>query len=197
MKNNEITALWLNQRAKEIHANAVAKGFYDDAPARTTTRFADAEYMKRRVNLIFGELGEFYEAMRSGKVKPVQRPTAQHDSAEFAAQYVAAVKGTAEEELADVVIRVLDLVASLGDTVSAYEFPKAAPNAPNTLDSAVFYLYRDIAKLQNASTLDITAVNVLRACIDLATYLDVNLPTAILEKMAYNKTRPHKHGKKF
>lgn len=197
MKNNEITPLWLNQRAKEIHANAVAKGFYEDAPARTSTRFSNEQYMQQRVNLILGEIGELYEAMRAGNVKPAQHPTAQHDSAEFAGQYVATVKGTAEEELADVVIRVLDLVASLGDTVSAYEFPKLAPNAPVTLDAAVYTLYRDALKLRNPSTLDITTAATLRTCIDLATYLEINLPTAILEKMAYNKTRPHKHGKKF
>lgn len=34
-------------------------------------------------------------------------------------------------------------------------------------------------------------------CFDMADYYGIDLETAILEKMEFNKTRPYKHGKQF
>lgn len=39
--------------------------------------------------------------------------------------------------------------------------------------------------------------DVVLRCFDMADYYGIDLETAIIEKMAFNKTRPYKHGKKF
>lgn len=39
--------------------------------------------------------------------------------------------------------------------------------------------------------------DVVLRCFDMVDYYGIDLETAIIEKMAFNKTRPYKHGKKF
>jgi len=105
--------------AIEVHKTAVDKGFYEHK--------ADGEVHRpsgTAIALMHSELSEVLEALR----KPVQENSAKVP--EFS---------EVEEELADVVIRVMDFQKAHG--------------------------YR--------------------------------VQEAILAKMAYNKTRPHKHGKAF
>lgn len=198
MKNSEITAKWLNDMATQIHQNAVEKGFYDDAPPRGL-RSHNADYRLQRINLISGEIGEFYEAIRAGKVLAASHPTCANDSPDFAAQYVELVKGTAEEELADVVIRVLDFVASVSGEIAIDVFNSIVAIEVQTLDSGVYNLSGYVRSLDTlfVDVLSFRACAALRHCIGIATYLEINLARAVVEKMAYNKTRPYKHGKKF
>lgn len=147
--------------------------------------------------MIISEVGELYEAIRSDKVKAAQRPTAAADSPAFSAQYTEFVKGTAEEELADIFIRILDFVSSLGEVVSSFEFRNTPPAPVVTLDRAIYQLTRTVSNLAQLNTSEITVAKALRLCLDIATYLEINLSQAVTEKMAYNKTRPHKHGRKF
>ena len=102
----------------EVHKTAVDKGFYDQADGEVHRPSGTA------IALIHSELSEVLEALR----KPVQENSAKiHEFSEV------------EEELADVVIRVMDFQEANG--------------------------YR--------------------------------VQEAIIAKMAYNKTRPYKHGKAF
>ena len=39
--------------------------------------------------------------------------------------------------------------------------------------------------------------DVIIRCCDMADYYDIDIEKAVLEKMQFNKTRPHKHNKKF
>lgn len=197
MKNSEISLHWINGVARDIHANACDKGFYEDSPKGYPARRANEGYIIRRINLINSEVAEAYEAIRAGKVIATAHPTATKDSPDFAAQYVELVKGTAEEELADTFIRILDFVASLGEVVSSFEFSKNPPKPVVTIDHAFYQLTRTILDLAQLNTSEITVAKALHICISIATYLEINLARAVVEKMAYNKTRPYKHGKKF
>ena len=106
---------------KEIHANAVAKGFYDDAPAVGT-----------QLMLVVSELGEALEAHRKGKwvnlkymIERQKELLASIPKDLSEPEYIAEInrvkanlfqlhiKDTVEDELADALIRILDLAESL------------------------------------------------------------------------------------
>lgn len=95
----------LNQLAQEIYANARAKGFYEEAPS-----------VERRVVLIHAELSEAIEADRVGKycmaeIRDVDDYLKNEPDHGIKADYERHIKGTVEEEMADVIIRVLDWAA--------------------------------------------------------------------------------------
>lgn len=99
-----------NEIAKEAHANARAKGFYENPPTPL-----------ERVALVHEELGECSSAFRHGNPPDDHIP-------EFSG---------AEAELADAIVRIMDM----------------------------------------------------------AVYLNLDVARALVAKMVYNATRPHKHGK--
>lgn len=87
----------LNSLAKEIHDNAVSKGFYDEKPC-----------IPQLLMLVVSELGEALEAERKGRKAPNEVP-ADVDEAYFKAN----IKDTFEDEVADSLIRILDMCAYL------------------------------------------------------------------------------------
>lgn len=120
----------------KIHANAVAKGFYDKRPEVGT-----------QLMLVVSELGEALEAHRKGKFANTAYfesrkaelegsipATLSND--EYAAEYnrIAAnlfelhIKDSFEDELADAVIRILDTAASLGIDLEWYILHKMKYN---------------------------------------------------------------------
>jgi len=101
----------LNSLAVAVHANAKAKGFWD-APRNTGELFM----------LIISELGEALEAHRKGKFADWYKFDAyegghafEAEDVRWAARFKYAIKDTFEDEIADVVIRILDYVGFRGD----------------------------------------------------------------------------------
>ena len=101
----------LNQLRDEIHANAIEKGFYDN-PREIGTLLM----------LIVSELAEALEADRKGQYTSfgaynrAEKELVIEDSfgkIEFATLFNAYIKNTLEDELADTIIRVLDLCGHL------------------------------------------------------------------------------------
>lgn len=80
---------FLNELGKVAHANAVDHGFYDPPPA-----------IPERLCLIHSEVSEALEAYRDGLMKPVIEPNGKPIGF--------------PSELADIVIRVVDLARYLG-----------------------------------------------------------------------------------
>lgn len=190
------------QLAKEIHANAVSKGFYE-SEVNIPERFA----------LIHSELSEALEAARADKFCTLDafRKCGMYinfDAADFAAY----VKGTFEDELADVVIRILDLCEGLGlsdildhaytnvlNHAFRYEYPWC--NGSNigefvvNLHALVSDACRESFDL-GKNNYDCFALALVIKTIGFRIDGDV-LVTHIALKMKYNATRPYKHGKKF
>lgn len=98
----------INELAKQVHENAMSKGFFDDK-----------KNIGEMLALMHSEISEALEADRNGMYCKL-------DSAEqnvligwtsdidFVRNYKDKVKGSFEEEMADIVIRVMDMCAFKG-----------------------------------------------------------------------------------
>lgn len=93
----------LNELAKQVHENAKAKGFFDEE-----------KNIGEMLCLIHSEVSEALEADRGGKYAASANMNVLNGwtrDSDFIENYNGWVKGTFEEEMADIVIRVLDLCA--------------------------------------------------------------------------------------
>lgn len=99
-----MTTTPFNDLAKKVYQNALEKGFYEDGKATN---------MGERLALIHEEVSEALGADRKGKYCSLTPMTVNVITSDdlFAQFYKAEVKGTFEEEMADIVIRVLDMCA--------------------------------------------------------------------------------------
>lgn len=160
---------------KDIHTNAVNKGWWDEHRSWKETRI-----------LIASEIAELLEAFRNNEQdKNCDKP----------------IKLTyLEEELADIIIRVLDYIP----TLIVYE--KYTPpivytgtitnNAAINLDTLMANLYSHHEtddKYYFAQKLTYFIGHV----VSIANHYNINIWEAIKIKHEYNKTREYKHGKKF
>lgn len=85
----------LNEIADAAHNNAIAKGFHDDG-------LTDAQFIERHANLLHEEVSELFSAVRTDQWdKPC-------DKADKMIALGIPPLTCAEEELADIIIRVLD-----------------------------------------------------------------------------------------
>ena len=103
----------LNEASQVIHQNAVSKGFYDN----------DREVnIGEKLMLIVSEVSEALEADRKGERADTtvydqlldEGYTWKDSPLSFNHMFEQGIKNTFEDELADVIIRVLDLVGYLG-----------------------------------------------------------------------------------
>lgn len=111
----------LNELSKEVHSNAVAKGFYDMPKTileKMSNKFEEAlfsedeiktvkdAFITQRLMLIVSELGEAMEANRKNRKASLEDFNKQFD-------FEKTIKDTFEDELADTVIRIGDLAGWL------------------------------------------------------------------------------------
>lgn len=187
----------LNDLAQQIHANAKAKGFYDE-PRNTGELFM----------LMVSELGEALDADRKGKrciVKDFEKWMLRYGTESvFQNNFEVDIKGTFEEEIADVVIRILDFCA-----LRKYDIDKLISNeaakrvsyatSDNIGQSLMFTnqllceAYED-AEVGSTGLFLASAINALYA---ISNKQGFDLIQHIELKMKYNATREHKHGKKY
>lgn len=99
----------INELAKEVHQNAVEKGFYERP-----------KNLGEMIALMHSELSEALEADREDNYMIPEKGESdiatinQQDDEDFKSMYAGFVKGNFEEEMADIVIRVMDLCAWKG-----------------------------------------------------------------------------------
>ena len=179
-----ITADYINDLCTRSHAMAKEKGWWDEN--RSPYELG---------NLCHSELSEALEELRDGR--------------EVTEIYFKPDKPTKPEgfptELADFVIRLADWAASSGEMLME-DVATAINDGLKTCEH--HDIQAEISELHGAVRVSVdamrgtwTQVHTLYASISLAFFtaegLGIDLPAAIEQKMAYNATRPIRHGRKF
>ena len=143
--------------------------------------------------LIMTEMAEAVEADRNGRrFKMTSAPP--EDSQWFKGWYQEWVKGTIEEEFADVVIRVLDMAQEVhGDKMrwlGYYPYGQVYQENESFIENAWYF----IREVLNWGTMNIS--DSVSFMFDWAQDLGIDLWQHIEWKMKYNELRPYKHGGK-
>ena len=188
----------LNKLRDEVHANAVAKGFWDE-------QLSDEHYLM----LVITELSEAVEADRKGRrAKSEEFKTTIHKLKQsgaglteqsyehwyehwFSVYFVEYIKDTVEDELCDAVIRLLDLAGAKNVNLeSANHWISLYGTQTNrSFTEDVFSIATDIYK--NSLSMSIARI------FKLANHININLEWHIEQKMKYNQNRERMHGKKY
>nr|DAW14353.1 MAG TPA: NTP-PPase-like protein [Caudoviricetes sp.] len=187
----------LNRYAKDCHQRAVAKGFWDE-------QHSVGHYLM----LAFGELHEAIEADRIGKwakLDPDTIDTLQRIAgAPYTQEFLREIKDTVEDEIADAVIRLLDLLGwIIGDrTLAGFEvnvgrgaYEKEEP--PVMLTDALFPIIANASDNLIFSNTTAGILNSIKTLEQLCDHLGIDLMAHIDLKLKCNETRPAKHGKKY
>ena len=188
----------LNRYAKDCHERAVAKGFWD-APHSV------GHYLM----LVVSELSEAVEADRIGKwakLDPDTIDTLQRIAgAPYAQEFLREVKDRVEDEIADAVIRLLDLLGwmlkdrALSETEVETDLGVSAFYIAGemTLAEALWPILQEACCLCGKYAHRYAILYAIKSLELLCDHLGIDLMTHIELKTKYNATRPAKHGKKY
>jgi len=216
-------AEWVKQKIKEAHETAVEKEFYDcevckdDIPSnapdvklfgKIPCNYCNGTGKDQNRNigellmLIVSELGEAINAHRKNKFAEMEKFLKHSsDNKEMSPEWVVCfclfIKDTFEDELADVFIRLFDLCGYLQIELKELIFDFSVANEKNNV-CRLYLIGRELPSPYLSyeyfeSQLSQFFVDMIKYCED----NKVNIKNHIEMKMAYNKTRPKKHGKEY
>lgn len=192
----------LNELSRKAHENALNHGWWDDVKSN-----------EHYLMLVVTEIAEMVEADRKNddvrlrhirkqknlavaqKCKYAEEVERAGDAG-FEAVFVEHIKNTVQDEMADVVIRLLDLAGHLGvdfDKMSEMRYHRAFDRFSFTENAFALTkgLSRDNINLFKRIQFGIHFVSGWARC------QGVNLEWHVRAKMRYNATRPFKHGKAY
>lgn len=188
----------LNRYAKGCHERSVAKGFWDGT--HTVGHY---------LMLAFGELHEAIEAYRIGKwakltPEAVKNLRVVSDGA-FTKAFLWFVKDRVEDEIADAVIRLLDLLGwmlkdrALSETEVETDLGVSAFYIAGemTLADALWPILQEACCLCGKYAHRYAILYSIKSLELLCDHLGIDLMTHIELKLKYNETRPALHGKKY
>jgi len=188
----------------EAHQNAVDHGFYNGCNG--TKKHIDIGEL---LMLIVTEIAEAVEAHREGRVFSTIKNNVAVIGPEYYADcqwsgydkycFLEDIKDTFEDEIADIFIRLFDLCGYLGIELKILSDDESGPNA--NIKTIAGKLYSILKNLP--STYDVGRYFKIQLCnfygdlLLFCTEHKINIEKHISAKMAYNKTRPMKHGKEY
>lgn len=188
----------LNALRDQAYETALKHGWHDE-------NFSNRHF----VMLILTELAEAVEADRRGRYfrrKDFERGLAlcsEMAEKEFFLAYVFVryVKDTVEDELADAVIRLLDLAGLLNVHIDVFGENDIQDMADSrngeTFVERVYAVCCQITKYERGYLSGTMLNAMILSVFGLAKYLNINLIWHIEQKMKYNETRDRLHGKKY
>ena len=190
----------LNELTEAVHANALKHGWWENKPST-----------EHCLMLVVTEIAEMVEADRKGNVAVInhirkqrnlaaaqkRRLTDDVDSApDFIAAFDEMVKNTVEDEMADVVIRLLDLAGSFG-----LDFDKFSPNKYHRAFDRFSFAENAFALTKGLCRENINIFKRIQFGIHYvsgwAKCQGINLDWHVRAKMRFNANRPVRHGKKY
>lgn len=188
----------LNRYAKDCHQRAVAKGFWDEFHS-----------VGHYLMLVVSELSEAVEADRIGKwakLDPDTIDTLQRIAgAPYTQEFLREVKDRVEDEIADAVIRMLDLLGwmtkdrALSEKEVETDLGVSAFYIAGemTLADALWPILQEVCCHCNMYAHRTAILYAIKSLELLCDHLGIDLMAHIDLKLKYNETRPAKHGKKY
>lgn len=188
----------LNRYAKDCHQRAVAKGFWDELHS-----------VGHYLMLVVSELSEAVEADRIGKwakLDPDTIDTLQRIAgAPYTQEFLREVKDRVEDEIADAVIRMLDLLGwmtkdrALSEKEVETDLGVSAfyIDGEMTLADALWPILQEVCCHCNMYAHRTAILYAIKSLELLCDHLGIDLMAHIDLKLKYNETRPAKHGKKY
>ena len=183
--------------AKEVHANAVDKGFHDKQHSN-----------EHCFMLVITEATEAVEAHRKGRTASIPEGIEDFPDKAFIPSFEAHIKDTVGDELADTAIRLLDIYGGIiekkEDTPDITEQVKE--NYSHVSDFVeeleeftewAFILAHDLSANPIVNTTLLKVYNGLCTLLCIAERLGIDLERHVRLKVRYNATRPRLHGKKY
>ena len=174
----------LNKLSKEIYEANKAKGFHDEEHSDETL-----------LMLVITELSEAVEADRKSK-----RSDNDYSVVELYRQYnifnsifETLIKDTVEDELADAVIRLLDL-AGLREVSFRCILPAFIIRKNDSFPENIYAICKRITKIDECKY---KVADILSNIEGLCKSMNIDLWYHIELKLQYNTTRPNKHGKEY
>ena len=170
--------------------------------------FHDKEYSDEHfLMLTITELSEAVEADRKGKRVDTDAQS-EYDLCQkdkfYAYAYDNYIKGTIEEELADAVIRLLDLFGLRNIFLDESGFDEegfkdyATIYEEKSFTESIYYIVEDLIRHSKSVTKSCVLPEIiLLEIFGLAKHLDIDLIWQITQKIKYNELRPKMHGKKY
>jgi NTP pyrophosphatase (non-canonical NTP hydrolase) len=208
---------------KEHHQDMVDKGFYSECPSCVLGYIMPKNKEDRKkpckccndtgvrqdknigelLMLIVSELGEALEAHRNDRfsdkkdIEAMCHNIGVFDSGIWISTFESQIKDTFEDEIADVFLRLFDLCGYLGiedlENFGLFGGLKNVAESLLMITTEVCILHQDYLISKKTKNLN----SIYRELLWLCKELRIPIEKHIIAKMAYNKTRPHKHGKEY
>lgn len=155
--------------------------------------------------LVITELSEAVEADRKGKKPNILQFECgiSYPKNDFKQVYDYCIKGTVAEELADAVIRLLDLAGyrniAIEDFTEGIIYESAESCNGESFTESIYAISTIPVRFEYEYDylFDKQLNSMILAILGLAKHLGIDLFWHIEQKMRYNETRPVKHGKKY
>lgn len=180
----------LNELRNKAYQCAVTHGWHEE-------NLSDEHFLC----LVISELMEAVEADRKGMHADIEAFNKYNGYVDFKENFERQIKGTVEDELADVVIRCLYLAGlhsiDLSDAEAMIDKLSEAKIKEDT-DATFAELMFEIVKLifSEYAELDIKINAILLCVVELCKSKKINIDWHIEQKIKYNELRPYKHGDK-
>lgn len=192
----------LNKLCESVHANAVAKGFWENNPS-------DQHFLM----LVITELSEAVEADRKGQRFEKEKYEYNEitecqgwltSEEKFNNVFNRCIKDTVEDELADAFIRLLDLFGAREvylnedafdlETIEEYAVTYQGKSFTESVYHIIKFICSCIAPIgRSAIAPEMTLLDIL----GFAKHLNIDLMWHVEQKIKYNQSRERMHGKKY